>query len=75
MNKYVGGHVFLTSVVVRGEWSASRLDRFNLTERSYDNQLLGGCVGSRTGMDKEEKRQILFAGMQTPALVQSPDAS
>jgi hypothetical protein len=35
-------HIFLTSALVRGEWSASRLDRFTPGERIPDTHLIGG---------------------------------
>jgi hypothetical protein len=42
-------HVFLTSALDGGEWSASRLDRGNW---------IRGWVGPRTGLDGAEKRKF-----------------
>jgi hypothetical protein len=47
-------HVFLTSVIIRGKWSASRPSR--LTPGTY---WTGGWVCLRTGLDDVERRKIL----------------
>jgi hypothetical protein len=47
-------HVFLSSELVGGEWSASRPGRF--TPGTY---WIGGWVGPRTGLDDVERRKIL----------------
>jgi hypothetical protein len=47
-------HIFLTSVIVGGEWSASRPGRFTPGTR-----WIGGCVGPRAGLDDVEKRKFL----------------
>jgi hypothetical protein len=59
MKTYVGAdiesHVFLTSVLVGGEWSASGLGRFIPGERAPDTHWIGGLVGHRSGLDDVEK--------------------
>jgi hypothetical protein len=48
MKTYVGVdvliHVFLTSALVGGEWSASRRSRFTPRERAPDTHWVGGWV-------------------------------
>jgi hypothetical protein len=50
---------FLTSALVRGEWSASRLSRFTPVERAPGTHWMGGWVGPRAGLDDVEKKQFL----------------
>jgi hypothetical protein len=52
-------HVFLTSALVGGEWSASRPGRFSPGERALRTQWVGGWVGLRAILDGVEKRQFL----------------
>jgi hypothetical protein len=49
---------FLTSALDRGEWSASRLGRFNPGERAPGIHFIGGWMGSKAGLDAMEKRKI-----------------
>jgi hypothetical protein len=42
-------HVFLTSAVDGGEWSASRTNRFTPRERAPATHWIGGWVSPRTG--------------------------
>jgi hypothetical protein len=59
-------HVFLTSALVGGEWSASRPCRFTLRERYPDIQWIGARFGRRG------KEQILDpTGTRSPARTQS----
>jgi hypothetical protein len=55
MKEYMGVvlqiHIFLTSAIVRGEWSASRPGRF-----TPGTHWRGGWVGLRAGLDDVEKR-------------------
>jgi hypothetical protein len=51
-------HVFLTSVVVGGEWSASLPGRFTPGERVPGTHWIGGWVGPRAGLDDVEGRRI-----------------
>jgi hypothetical protein len=48
-------HVFLTSALVAGEWSASRHGRFTAGERAPGTHWIGGWVGPRAGLDDMEK--------------------
>jgi hypothetical protein len=52
-------HIFLTSVLVGGEWSASRPGRFTPSERAPGVRWIGGWVDPRAGMDDMEKREFL----------------
>jgi hypothetical protein len=47
-------HIFLTSVLVGGEWSATRPGRF-----IPGTHWIGGWVGPRAGLDDMEKRKFL----------------
>jgi hypothetical protein len=51
-------HIFLTSALVGGEWSASRPYRFIPGERGPGTQWIGGWVGPRAGLDDVEKRKF-----------------
>jgi hypothetical protein len=58
-------HIYLTSALVGGEWSASRPGRFTLGERDPIVHFIGGWVGNGDGLDDVEK--ILDStGTQTP---------
>jgi hypothetical protein len=52
-------HVFLTSALVGDEWSASHPGRLIPRGRAHGSQLLGGRLGSETGLCYEEGRIIL----------------
>jgi hypothetical protein len=52
-------HVFLTSALVGGEWSASRPSRFTPSERAPDTHWIGRWVGPRTSLDAMEERKFL----------------
>jgi hypothetical protein len=52
-------HTFLTSVLVGGEWSASRPDRFTPGEKT-GTHWIEGWVGPRAGLDNVEQRQFLL---------------
>jgi hypothetical protein len=45
----------LTSELVGGEWSASRLGRLTPGERALGTRWIGGWVGPRAGLDDVEK--------------------
>jgi hypothetical protein len=51
--------VFLTSALVRGEWSASRLCRFIPRERVPGSHWIGGWVDPRARLDDVKKRKFL----------------
>jgi hypothetical protein len=58
-------HVFPTSALVGGEWSASRTGRLTRGETAHGTHLIGDWVGPRAGLDDVEK--ILDpAGTRTP---------
>jgi hypothetical protein len=52
-------HIFFTSTLVGGEWSASRPSRFTPGERAPGTHWVGGWVGPRASLDDVEKRKFL----------------
>jgi hypothetical protein len=53
-------HIFLTSALAGGEWSASRPGRF-----TPGAHCIGGWVDSRAGLDNVEKKKFLtFPGRE-----------
>jgi hypothetical protein len=52
-------HLFLTSALVGGEWSASRHSRFTPGKRASGTHWIGGCGGHTAGLDDVEKRKFL----------------
>jgi hypothetical protein len=52
-------HIFLTSALVGGEWSALRPGRFTPGERALGTHCIGGPVDPRAGLDDIEKRKFL----------------
>jgi hypothetical protein len=52
-------HVFLTSALVGGEWSASRPGRFTPGKEPPVPIWIGDWVGPSTGLDDVEKRKFL----------------
>jgi hypothetical protein len=52
-------HIFWTSALIGGEWSASRLGHFTPGERAPDTHWIGGWVDPRAGLDDMEKRKFL----------------
>jgi hypothetical protein len=52
-------HIFLTSALVGGEWSAPRPGCFTPRERALGTHWIGGWVDPRAGMDDVEKRKFL----------------
>jgi hypothetical protein len=53
-------HVFFTSALDGGEWSASRPTRFTPGERAPGAYWIGGWVGPRTGLDDVERQNMLL---------------
>jgi hypothetical protein len=52
-------HIFFTSALDGGEWSASRPGRFTPGERTPGTHWIGGWVDPRAGLDDMEKRKFL----------------
>jgi hypothetical protein len=52
-------HIFLTSALAAGEWSASGPCRFTSEERAPGTHWIGGWVGPGAGVDEVEKRKFL----------------
>jgi hypothetical protein len=52
-------HVFLTSTLAGGEWSALRPGRFTPGERAPGTHWIGGWMGPRAGLGDVEKRKFL----------------
>jgi hypothetical protein len=52
-------HIFLTSALAGGEWSASFPCRFTLGERAPGTHRIGGWVGPSTGLEDLEKTKFL----------------
>jgi hypothetical protein len=48
-------HIFLTSALAGGAWSASRPCRFTPRERAPGTHCIGGYVGPKAGLDVERK--------------------
>jgi hypothetical protein len=59
--KAYGGviHIFLTSALARGEWSASPPGRFTPGERAPGTIWIKGRVDPRAGLDDVEKGKFL----------------
>jgi hypothetical protein len=52
-------HIFLTSALVGGEWSASRPSCFTPEESAPSTHLIGGLVIPRAGLNNVRKRKFL----------------
>jgi hypothetical protein len=63
MNMYDGVdvqiHIFLTSILVEDDWTASRPCRFTPGERASGTPWIGGWADSRAGLDDVDKRKFL----------------
>jgi hypothetical protein len=53
-------HIFLTSALAGGEWSASRPCRFSHREIVPGTRWVGVWVGLRAGLNDVEKRKFLI---------------
>jgi hypothetical protein len=63
-------HIFLTSVLVRWEWSVPRPGRFTPEERAPGTHCTGGWVGPRAGLYDTEKRKFLtLPGLERKEIV------
>jgi hypothetical protein len=63
-------HISLTLVLVAGEWSVSRPDRFTPGERAPSTHSTGGWVGPRAGLDNMQNRIFLTLLGLNPSVVQ-----
>jgi hypothetical protein len=62
-------HIFLTSALVGGDWSASLPGRITLGERAPGTYWIGGWVDSRAGLGDVEKRKFLtLSGLELQPL-------
>jgi hypothetical protein len=52
-------HIFLTSALAGGEWSASHPGRFTPFEIVTGTHWIGGWVGPRAGLEDMEKWKLL----------------
>jgi hypothetical protein len=52
-------HIFLTSALAGGEWSAPRPGRFTAGERALGTHWIGGCVDPTSSLDDAEKGKFL----------------
>jgi hypothetical protein len=69
-------HIFLTSALAGGEWSASRPGRFTPSERDPGTRWIGGWVGPSAGLDDVEKRKFLtLPELEPRPLVVQPEGS
>jgi hypothetical protein len=59
MGQWIYIHIFLTSALAGGEWSASRPGRFTPGERDRGTHWIGGWMDPRGGLDDVEKRIFL----------------
>jgi hypothetical protein len=66
-------HIFLTSALAGGEWSASRSGRFTPGERAPDTHRIGVWVDPRAGLDDVEK--ILYSDSNSDPSVFQPAVS
>jgi hypothetical protein len=48
-------HIFLTSALAGGDWSASRSGRFTPGERAGGTHWIGGGVNIKAGLDNRNK--------------------
>jgi hypothetical protein len=65
-------HIFLTSALAGGEWSASRTGRFTPVEGALGTHWIEGCVDRRAGLDDLEKRKFLnLPGLELRLFIRS----
>jgi hypothetical protein len=57
-------HIFLTSVLVGGEWSASRPGHFTNGERAHLTIWMGGWFDHRAGLDMEKRKILTLPGLE-----------
>jgi hypothetical protein len=57
-------HIFLTSALAGGEWSASRPGRFRPGETAPGTHWTGGWVDPRAGLDMEKRKSLTLPGLE-----------
>jgi hypothetical protein len=57
-------HIFLTSVLAGGEWSASRTGRLTPGETAPGTDWLGGWVDPRAGLEDVEDRKLTLPELE-----------
>jgi hypothetical protein len=57
-------HIFLTSELVVGEWSASRLGHFTPGERAPGTYWVGGWVSRRADLDDVKTKFLTLLGFE-----------
>jgi hypothetical protein len=67
-------HIFLTSALIRGEWSASLPDCFTTGERAPGTHLIPGWMDPKAGLDYVDKRKFfILPGLELrPPLSSNP---
>jgi hypothetical protein len=74
VNVYI--HIFLTSTLTGGEWSASRLCSFTPADRAPETHWIGGWMNPRAGLDDVEDRKFLtLLGLKLRPLGRQPVSS
>jgi hypothetical protein len=61
-------HIFLTSALAEGEWSASRPGRFTPGEGAPGTHFMGGWVDPRAGLDDLENRTFFSRSIRSQSL-------
>jgi hypothetical protein len=62
-------HIFLTSALVRYEWSASRPGSFTPEERTPGTHWTGGWLNPRAGPDSLKRKFLTLPGLELRPLV------
>jgi hypothetical protein len=72
---YLQIHVFLTSAIVGGEWSASRLGRFTPEEIDPGTHSIGSWMSPRAEKNDVEKGKFLTLSVLEPLPLRRPARS
>jgi hypothetical protein len=70
MGEWIYIHLFFSSSLDGGEWSASRPGRFTSGERTPGIHWIGEWVDSRTGLDDVEEKNLAPTSNSGPSAVQ-----
>jgi hypothetical protein len=57
-------HIFLTSALAGGEWSASRPCRLTPGETARGTHWIGGWVDPRAGLDDVKRKSLTLPGLE-----------